>query len=138
MKNTDISERISQLLINQEVSKNEFAKKLGYNRSQSIYDIINGKAKPSYDFFQKLYNSEYSEIINPIWLLTGKGNMLLEEPEQTNHQTNVFKLKTDQSQENQEIPLYNIEAAAGLVELFQSSSSHVPIDTLRITQSAKM
>ncbi len=56
-KNTDISERLSQLIDYLNVSKNEFAKKLGYNRSQTIYDIINRKAKPSFDFFNKFFNS---------------------------------------------------------------------------------
>jgi len=75
-KNTDISERINQLLDFLSISKNEFAKKLGYNRSQTVYDIVNGKAKPSFDFFNKLFNSEYSDIVSPEWLLTGKGEML--------------------------------------------------------------
>lgn len=49
-ENTDISERISQMLDYLDVTRNVFAKSLGYNRSQSIYDIINGKSKPSFDF----------------------------------------------------------------------------------------
>ncbi len=78
-KNTEISERILQILDYLGITRNVFAKKLGYARSQAIYDIINGKANPSFDFFNKLYISEYSEIINPTWLLTGKGEMLIEE-----------------------------------------------------------
>ena len=78
-KNTTISERIIQITDFLGISVNDFAKKIGYNRSQAVYDVINGKSKPSFDFFDKLYNSEYSEKFNYEWLLTGKGNMLKEE-----------------------------------------------------------
>lgn len=75
-ENTEISERISQMIDFLEINKNEFARKLNYDRSQTIYDITKGKSAPSFDFFQRFYDSEFSEIINPIWLFTGKGNML--------------------------------------------------------------
>lgn len=74
-KNTEISERVRQVIDYLNVNENQFAKSLAYKRSQSIYDIVNGKSKPSFDFFNKLFNSEYSELINPIWLLTGKENI---------------------------------------------------------------
>ena len=57
------------------ITKSEFGKKLGYLRPQTIYDAIEGKSKPSFDFFQRFANSEYSEVINLEWLITGKGNM---------------------------------------------------------------
>jgi len=57
---------------------NSFAKLLGYNRSQVIYDILNGKALPSSDFFIRLKNTEYSDKISIDWILTGKGEMLNE------------------------------------------------------------
>lgn len=57
---------------------NSFAIKLGYNRSQTIYDIISGKSAPSYDFFRKFALSEYSETISLKWLLTGNGEAKIE------------------------------------------------------------
>lgn len=75
-KNTNISERISQVIKFYGVTKNQFGAKLGYTRSQSVYDIIEGKSKPSYDFFLKFINSEYSEKINAEWLISGNGEML--------------------------------------------------------------
>ncbi|QAA81376.1 hypothetical protein EI546_06380 [Aequorivita sp. H23M31] len=74
--NTDISVRLTKLIDSLGITRNEFAKNLGYDRTQGIYDMTKGKAKPSFDFFERLLNSEYSEIINIEWLLTGKGEML--------------------------------------------------------------
>lgn len=76
-KNTEISERISEMLEKLGSNPNNFAKSLEYKRSQTIYDIINGKSAPSYDFFKRFQYSEYSEIINLNWLLTGRGEMLI-------------------------------------------------------------
>lgn len=76
MEITEISERIKQMIDYIGVKPNEFATKLQYKRSQAIYDMLNGKAKPSFDFFQKLLDSEYSEIFDLHWIITGKGDML--------------------------------------------------------------
>jgi phage repressor protein C with HTH and peptisase S24 domain len=63
MKNiSDISERLQGLIRTTGNNPNSFAKKLGYDRSQAVYDMINGKAQPSYDFFKRLKASEYSDI----------------------------------------------------------------------------
>ena len=78
-KNADISARIAEILDYVSESKNAFALKLGYERAQTVYDIINGKSAPSYDFFKKFQFSEYSEILNTDWLLTGRGSMLKSE-----------------------------------------------------------
>lgn len=79
-KNTEISERLKQLIDYYNLTANKFAKELGYERSQALYDMINGKAKPSFDFFERLMNSEFSEQIDFKWLLTGKGEMLKNDP----------------------------------------------------------
>lgn len=83
-KNSEISERILQIIEYVKVTPNKFSKNLGYDRTQTIYDILNCKSAPSFDFFQRLFNSEYSELINPIWLFTGKGNMKPETKETIN------------------------------------------------------
>lgn len=76
-ENTEISERIKQMLEALHITKNAFAQIIGYKRSQVLYDILNNKAKPSFDFFYKFVNSEYSEIINIEWLIAGKGEMFV-------------------------------------------------------------
>lgn len=73
---SEISERISEIIEYLGVNPNVFSKKLGYDRSQTVYDVINGKSAPSYDFFHRLVISEYSEILNLDWLFSGHGEML--------------------------------------------------------------
>lgn len=71
-KKSEISERIKYLIEFLNVTQNKFATVLGYDRAQTIYDILNGKSAPSFEFFRRLFLSEYSDMINHIWLFTGK------------------------------------------------------------------
>ena len=75
-KNTDFSDRLQKLIEHLGVTQNALGQKLGYDRSQTIYDLVNGKCKPSFDFIQKILNSDISETISIDWLVTGRGSML--------------------------------------------------------------
>nr|DAV31894.1 MAG TPA: sigma factor [Caudoviricetes sp.] len=75
-KNAEISARIAEILQYTGETRNSFAIKLGYERAQTVYDIMNMKSAPSYDFFRRFSMSEYSDIIDLKWLLSGKGSML--------------------------------------------------------------
>ncbi len=72
-KDSKISVRIKYILENEGISINKFSKILKYTRSQTLYDIVNGKVFPSYDFFFRFFASEISEKYDPIWLLIGVG-----------------------------------------------------------------
>lgn len=72
---TKISDRVKMIIENEKVTINKFSQNLGYDRSQTIHDIINSKSNPSYDFFYKFAKSEYSEIYDLYWLITGEGSM---------------------------------------------------------------
>lgn len=56
----------------QGVTPNSFAASIGYKRSQAVYDMLSGKARPSFEFFERLLNSDYSEKIDIVWLITGR------------------------------------------------------------------
>lgn len=107
-KNTEISERIKNLLIILELNANSFAKALGYERSQAVYDMLNGKAAPSFDFFSKILNSEYSDKINIQWIIDGKGEPLLN--------TAPDKEKKRPVQSHDGVPLIPASALAGIGE----------------------
>lgn len=78
---------------------------------------------------------------NASWILTGKGNKFLNsyssEPQIVEEPRSEYTLRTDTSLENQSIPLYNIEAAASLVELFRSHNNEDAIDTISIPNLPK-
>lgn len=173
-KNTEISERISKLIEALGIKPNAFALALGYNRSQTIYDIVNGKSAPSFDFFNKLAMSEYSEILNMNWVLTGRGEILLSKTpknvtlsegdilgdgkgdkrklQKTSPFTEypkseesfeknvadvvidkVFKQRTDRLIDRQQIPIYDMEAVAGLVPLFADQYSQSIVEVMETT-----
>ena len=77
-KNTEISARVARMIEILGQNPNSFAKKLGYGRAQTIYDIIEGKSAPSYDFFNRFVMSEFSVSFNLRWLLAGEGTPFLE------------------------------------------------------------
>ena len=173
-KNTEISERISKLIEALGIKPNAFALALGYNRSQTIYDIVKGKSAPSFDFFNKLAMSEYSEILNMDWVLTGRGEILLSKTPEKPYKENVgkfvgenvgfpklrkshtnpeyptgeesfeknvadvvvdkvFKLRTDRLIDRQQIPIYDMEAVAGLVPLFADQYSQSIVEVMETT-----
>ena len=173
-KNTEISERISKLIEALGIKPNAFALAFGYNRSQTIYDIVKGKSAPSFDFFNKLAMSEYSEILNMDWVLTGRGEILLSKTPEKPYKENVgkfvgenvgfpklrkshtnpeyptgeesfeknvadvvvdkvFKLRTDRLIDRQQIPIYDMEAVAGLVPLFADQYSQSIVEVMETT-----
>lgn len=67
-KNAEISERLVQIIELEGVKANKFGQKLGYKRSQTVYDAIN-KGIFGLELLQKLANIS----VNINWLLTGKG-----------------------------------------------------------------
>lgn len=78
-KNAEISARIDEIICLLHTNPNKFANALGYKRAQTIYDILDGKSAPSYDFFNRFAMSGYSVFINLRWLLTGNGGPINEE-----------------------------------------------------------
>jgi phage repressor protein C with HTH and peptisase S24 domain len=89
--------------------------------------------------------------ISPEWLLTGKGPMLKDNDESKDYhqqadilsqeskpEISIYKLKTDYyGVGRQSIPLYEIEATAGLNTLFSSDSAQVPIDHISVPNAPK-
>ena len=72
---TDISARIAEIIEKGGYNPNSFAKELGYNRAQTIYDLISSKCAPSYDFFKRLAMSDISATLDLRWLIAGKASI---------------------------------------------------------------
>lgn len=130
-----VSERVGQYMAKKGISFYAFENSIGASRGSISKAVKEGKSIGS----QVLENilSVYTDL-NPAWLLTGQGNVFVDNDEILNNkQIDTYKLKTDSYVENQQIPLYDIEAIAGLVPLFQDSKSQDPIDHISIPHLPK-
>lgn len=93
--------------------------------------LLNNARKGSYDIGKKSIEKILSvcQDLNRVWLLTGEGEMLKRGHDVRPDHT--FQLRTDRILEDQDIPLFEITATAGLVGIFNDVQP-VPVDTLRV------
>lgn len=73
---SEFSDRLMQIIDNEEEKITVFASKMGFQRRTALYDILNKKCLPSFEFFYLFETSEYSKKYNLNWILTGKGEMI--------------------------------------------------------------
>ncbi len=104
----------------------EFAKSIGIKPQV----LSNWKSRNTFDP-ELLYTN--CEGLNPSWLLSGKGQMI----KTTSETVSAYRLRTDNNLTDQHIPVYNIEASAGLVDLFEDTNSNEVVDTLHIPNLPK-
>lgn len=71
--------------------------------------------------------------VNPDWIESGRGEMFNCPKEECL----TFRRRTDTTIPNQSVPLYDMEAAAGLVPLFNDQSSVKPVDYIHIPNLPK-
>lgn len=111
-------------------SDTDLAKFLNINKS--TLSMWKSREKVDYDLlFTKIEHTNFH------WLITGQEAVSNYKTEEANEITSIYKLRTDRNHENQIIPLYNLEATAGLVDLFQNQGDQTPIDTIRIPNLPK-
>lgn len=81
---------------------------------------------------------KYTDISSD-WLLRGNGSMIISAGLDLANETRaVYKMKTDRSVKDQLVPLYDIEATAGMVELFRNKNGkNKPIDYISIPNLPK-
>lgn len=129
----DINKRIK--IIIESMSKGKelaFANEIGIsqpriNRLFNIDPRNNKYPLPSLDIIQSIINKFID--ISADWLLSGKGPML--KSDMKIQELNNFKIP-EKRIDHQEIPLYNLEATAGLRELFSSNTPSEILDTIKI------
>ncbi len=89
-------------------------------------------------------------FLSPEWLITGKGKMLKEEKIKeydiqdsqnqivSESKISIYKLKTDYyGVDRQNIPLYEVEASAGLSLLFSNQVQQIPLDHITLPNAPK-
>lgn len=118
-----VNERVNILITELEHgNKSAFAEKIG-SKGGVIGDIVGGRLnKPSFGVLEKLVSAY--PLVNAEWLLTGEGDPFKSTSgglEKTHTKMQVYNNSRDKTVDNQQIPLYNLMAAAGLVQLFNSN-----------------
>lgn len=113
------------------ISVAELSQKAGYERAQSFYDVLNGKTKNISPKMAKNIVSAFPKI-NKDWLLTGNGEMLVqntpeEEPEEEETylraERNRYSLSLQRIQELTNLPLRTLKA-------YDNGSKEMPDDIL--------
>jgi phage repressor protein C with HTH and peptisase S24 domain len=135
--NFTIKERILQVAKYKGFTLENFCNKIGLT-----YGNFKGKAKETPINSDAIVNIlSIIPDINIEWLLTGEGQMLKEQPPVHSSikpdDINRFPLKTDTSLHTVRIPLYNVEAIGGVVEVYDSIADTEPIAWLEIPNLPK-
>lgn len=108
------------------ISVAELSQKAGYERAQSFYDVQSGKTK---NISPKMANNIVSAFpeINKDWLLTGNGEMLIEEEEEEEPylraERNKYGLSLQRIQELTNLPMKTLKA-------YDNGSKEMPDDIL--------
>ena len=125
-----IIKNIMQIIDYKSINKSKFYKQTGLSNGflDKVKDV--GVSK-----IEQILNT-YPEI-NPEWLITGKGEMLRKSDNQLNEPSHVYQLRTDKKESEQLIPLYDLNAAASVVEIFNNTQALVPLDHIQIPNLPK-
>ncbi|WBX72929.1 peptidase S24 [Tenacibaculum pacificus] len=80
------------------------------------------------------------DFLNPVWLITGQGQMLQKEVDtfqEPSSEYQNFISKTDRVESNQMIPLYDLDAVAGVIPVILDMNNQKPIDHIYIPNAPK-
>jgi transcriptional regulator with XRE-family HTH domain len=106
------------------MTQEQLAQRLGVGKT-ALSMIETGKARLS----SRNRNILVQELnVNPTWIETGKGEMFNADPALSSS----FAHGGEMAMPLQSVPLYSIEATAGLVPLFEQQSNYVPINYIHI------
>ena len=142
-----IEERLPIVRDALKLNKSRFSESIGINPSQYT-KIENGRLNLTMEHLLEL--SKVHEV-SIDWLISGTGTIFHKKEEYSStdsyaHVTpgnivsdeiSAYKSKTDLSVNTQSIPLYRIQATAGIVELFRNHDSETPIGNIQIPNIPK-
>lgn len=91
-----INNRIIELVEALNLNTNEFAKELGLDRPDKIYNVVKNKTKASTDILELITNT--FELVNGDWLLRGIGPMFKGQSNSTALREEIKKLMDENHQ----------------------------------------
>lgn len=106
-------------------NNSKFALEMG--TSEANIRNYRSKVVPKVDFLIRLCN-KYE--ISFDWMFNGTGKMIRPSDKASVATTNEFVLRTDKRQESQKVPLYEMDAAASLIKLFDSHQNVIDYITI--------
>ena len=111
------------------MTQEQLAQRLGVGKT-ALSMIETGKARLS----ARNRNLLVQELnVNPEWLESGKGEMFNADPSLAAS----FGRGAEMAMPLQSVPLYSMEATAGLVPLFEQQSAHTPLNYIHIPNLPK-
>lgn len=124
-----MGERVKLIRKKLGLTQEQLAQRLGVGKT-ALSMIETGKARLS----TRNRNILVQELnVNPEWLETGRGEMFNAEPSLSA----AYSRGSEMSMPLQSVPLYSIEATAGLVPLFEQQSSYTPVNYIHIPNLPK-
>lgn len=134
--------RINQIAANEGITITAFETKIGASKG-----VLSRALQKGTDIQSKWITAivDNYPLYSTEWLINGKGSMirnkennLVSEPAAT-YGLNIRKLKTDKKKEMQLIPLYDISATAGVMELLSDTQRQrqIPVDYIQIPNMPK-
>lgn len=129
-----IKKRIIELIDYKGLPKEQFYTKIGMTSAS-----FRGKARETPINSNAIENilSIFPDL-NPKWLISGEGEMIISNKMKLSSDDSVSYLHNDlRADNNQSIPLYNLEASAGIVTLFKDSANYDPVDYISIPNLPK-
>jgi len=127
---TGISERLKVLRLTHQLTQEEFAESIGIKRS-NYYQIEAGNQKPTLEIILQI-SRKYSVSID--YILEGSESKLENQPglKVVSEPFKKYSGKSEKHIPNQQVPIYNISATAGMVSLFTNHHKYQPVDQLQI------
>ncbi|PIB28948.1 peptidase S24 [Maribacter sp. 4U21] len=129
-----MNSRIAAFIQHLGVSYNEFERSINAGRGSVSGAIKNDRNLGSHIVESIL--QKYKEL-SADWLFRNHGEMLISTDKMLREEVTQYRLRTDNNGGFQQIPLYNLEATAGLVELFRHVDEKTPMDYLSIPNLPK-
>ena len=124
-----MGERLKLIRKSLGLTQEQLAQRLGVGKT-ALSMIETGKARLS----SRNRNLLVQELnVNPDWIDTGKGEMFNANPALSSSYGHGLEM----AMPLQSVPLYSIEATAGLVPLFEQQSAHTPVNYIHIPNLPK-
>ncbi|MBA4318789.1 MAG: peptidase S24 [Flavobacterium sp.] len=89
----------------------------------------------SFEIIQAIINKYI--ILSAEWLISGRGLIEITKENASQEPRTVYKKNGDKTLDSQAVPLYNIEATAGIVTLFNDTQQTKPVDYIQIPNLPK-